>query len=65
MVTALRAGETALQAIATTAAPCGHCRQFMNELRDAATMRVIIPDERTAAMVGAARKLHTHLTPWA
>ena len=44
VVTAMRAGERALKAIATTAAPCGHCRQFMNELRGAASMRVIIPD---------------------
>ena len=44
VVTAMRAGERALEAIATTAAPCGHCRQFMNELRGAASMRVIIPD---------------------
>lgn len=44
VVTAMRAGERALEAIATTAAPCGHCRQFMNELRGAAAMRVIIPD---------------------
>ena len=43
VVTAMRAGERALEAIATTAAPCGHCRQFMNELRGAASMRVIIP----------------------
>ena len=44
VITAMRAGERALEAIATTAAPCGHCRQFMNELRGAASMRVVIPD---------------------
>jgi cytidine deaminase len=44
VITALRAGETSLEAIATTAAPCGHCRQFMNELRRAESLRVIIPD---------------------
>lgn len=52
VVTALRAGETALTAIATTEAPCGHCRQFMNELRGASAMRVIIPDKRTTAAGG-------------
>ena len=56
VVTAMRAGERALQAIATTAAPCGHCRQFMNELRGAASMRVIIPDPGDAAT--NARKRH-------
>ena len=44
VVTAMRAGERALEAIATTAAPCGHCRQFMKELRGAASINVIIPD---------------------
>ena len=44
VVTALHAGETALSAIATTAAPCGHCRQFLNELRNAGSIGVIIPD---------------------
>ena len=46
VVTALRAGETALRAIATTAAPCGHCRQFMNELRDAATIDFAANDSK-------------------
>jgi cytidine deaminase len=45
VVTAMRFGEKKLSAIATTAAPCGHCRQFMNELRDAKTLRVIIPGD--------------------
>ena len=45
VVTAMRHGETKLIAVATTAAPCGHCRQFMNELRDASKMRIIIPDD--------------------
>lgn len=46
VVTALCAGETSLTAIATTATPCGHCRQFMNELRDASSLRVLIPNAR-------------------
>ena len=56
VVTAMRAGERALKAIATTAAPCGHCRQFMNELRGAASMRVIIPDPGDTGT--SARKRH-------
>ena len=48
VVTALHAGETSLSAIATTAAPCGHCRQFLNELRDAASIGVIIPDAKAS-----------------
>jgi cytidine deaminase len=62
VVTALRAGEAALAAISATAAPCGHCRQFLNELRGAAAMRVIIPDERTPAMGGRGGHLDLSLS---
>jgi cytidine deaminase len=34
--------EPGLQAIAVTAAPCGHCRQFLNELCTAAKLRVLV-----------------------
>jgi cytidine deaminase len=36
-------GEKAIQRLAVTAAPCGHCRQFLNELTTASTLEVIIP----------------------
>jgi len=48
LVTALRANETRLIAIATTAAPCGHCRQFMNELRHASELCCVIPEDAKA-----------------
>ena len=48
LVTALRANETRLVAIATTAAPCGHCRQFMNELRHASELCCVIPEDAKA-----------------
>jgi cytidine deaminase len=35
-------GEQAIQRLAVTAAPCGHCRQFLNELTTASTLQVII-----------------------
>lgn len=38
------AGETSLVAIATSAAPCGLCRQFMNEIDGAADVIVHLPD---------------------
>jgi cytidine deaminase len=38
-------GENGLQRIAIGAPPCGHCRQFMNELTNADTLRVAIPGE--------------------
>jgi cytidine deaminase len=35
-------GEEGLAAIAVSAAPCGHCRQFLNELTTAATLEVLV-----------------------
>jgi cytidine deaminase len=37
-------GETGLDALAVTAAPCGHCRQFLNELDGAASLRIVIAE---------------------
>ena len=42
-VLARRAGERAITAIATSATPCGHCRQWLQELPGAAEVRVITP----------------------
>ena len=36
-------GETGLQALAIGGLPCGHCRQFVNELSTASTIRLITP----------------------
>ncbi|ABO96197.1 predicted protein, partial [Ostreococcus lucimarinus CCE9901] len=41
LVTAMANEERKVEAIATTEAPCGHCRQFMNELRDAGGLRCV------------------------
>ena len=35
-------GEKGLAAIAVGAAPCGHCRQFLNELATAASLEVLV-----------------------
>ncbi len=50
-------GETGVTLIASTAAPCGFCRQFLNELRTASELRVCVPgqahdDARRAAAGG-------------
>ena len=37
--------ERGITAIAVTAAPCGHCRQFLNEITDGAKIRVIVAGE--------------------
>jgi cytidine deaminase len=38
--------ETGLTAIAVTAEPCGHCRQFLNEITGAARIRVIVEGQQ-------------------
>ncbi len=38
-------GETGVTAIASTAAPCGYCRQFLNELTTASELRVLVPGQ--------------------
>lgn len=38
------AGERGIDRIAVTAAPCGHCRQFLNELVTADSLEVHLPD---------------------
>jgi cytidine deaminase len=43
LVTAMASDERKIVMISTTAAPCGHCRQFMNELRDASELRCVMP----------------------
>ena len=40
IINALQQGEAALQHITVSAGPCGHCRQFMNELACVDTIRI-------------------------
>lgn len=40
-------GENTIASIATSAAPCGHCRQFLYEISGTKNLSVIIPDETT------------------
>lgn len=42
---AMAHGETGLESIAVSAEPCGHCRQFLNELDGGANLTVLIPDK--------------------
>ncbi|WP_108650900.1 cytidine deaminase [Dongshaea marina] len=39
--------ETGLRDVTVTATPCGHCRQFMNELTTAQTMEILLPDDQS------------------
>lgn len=43
-VNAIAHGETGIDLLAVSAAPCGYCRQFLNELTTAATLQVILPN---------------------
>src|SRR3954466_2069223 len=43
---AYMSGEDGVSAIAVTAAPCGHCRQFLNELSLEGDLRVLIPGQQ-------------------
>lgn len=45
VVNAWMNGETGVDLVATSAAPCGYCRQFLNELTTASTLIVITPAE--------------------
>eukprot|EP00729_Bicosta_minor_P014423 gene14423-5557_t len=42
LVNAFNRGEAAIEAIAVTAAPCGHCRQFLQELPGAADVQFLM-----------------------
>lgn len=44
VMNAVAHGERGLQLLATSKAPCGHCRQFLNELPTGSALRVITPD---------------------
>jgi cytidine deaminase len=49
--------ERGIAAIAVTAAPCGHCRQFMNELEPEGEIRVLVgtsPATRLSSLLPAA-----------
>ncbi|MGL5948487.1 MAG: cytidine deaminase [Aeromonas sp.] len=42
---AWQSGEVGLSDITINYSPCGHCRQFMNELTTARALRIALPDE--------------------
>jgi cytidine deaminase len=45
IVNAWMHGETGVDVVATSAAPCGYCRQFLNELVTASTLMIVMPSE--------------------
>jgi cytidine deaminase len=45
VVNAWMSGERGIDVVGTSAAPCGYCRQFLNELVTAADLTVVMPGE--------------------
>ncbi|CAI1513482.1 Cytidine deaminase [Serratia grimesii] len=43
-------GETALVSITVNYTPCGHCRQFMNELNSGAALKIRLPGREPATL---------------
>jgi cytidine deaminase len=41
---AISHGETGMQRLAVSAAPCGYCRQFLYELTTASTLQILLPN---------------------
>jgi cytidine deaminase len=48
IVNAWMGGETGVDVVATSAAPCGYCRQFLNELVTARTLMIVMPGQMCA-----------------
>ena len=47
---AISFGETGIDLLAVSAAPCGYCRQFLNELTTASTLQIILPNTPTTPL---------------
>jgi len=47
---AISHGETGMQMLAVSAAPCGYCRQFLYELTTASTLQILLPNTPNALL---------------
>jgi len=47
---AISFGETGIDLLAVSAAPCGYCRQFLYELTTASTLQIILPNTPTTLL---------------
>ena len=54
-------GEKALAAITVNYTPCGHCRQFMNELNSGLDLRIHLPGREAHALRDYLPVSYTHL----
>jgi cytidine deaminase len=47
---AISGGETGMEKLAVSAAPCGYCRQFLYELTTASTLQILLPNTPPALL---------------
>jgi cytidine deaminase len=47
---AISCGESGMQKLAVSAAPCGYCRQFLYELTTASTLQILLPNTPAALL---------------
>jgi cytidine deaminase len=47
---AISFNESGIDLLAVSAAPCGYCRQFLNELTTASTLQIILPNTPTTSL---------------
>ncbi len=47
---AISRGETGIEKLAVSAAPCGYCRQFLYELTTASKLEIILPNQPTVLL---------------
>jgi len=47
---AISCGETGMQKLAVSAAPCGYCRQFLYEITTASTLQILLPKTPAALL---------------
>jgi cytidine deaminase len=52
---AIANGETGMQRLAVSAAPCGYCRQFLYELNTAETLQILLPNTPATALTALLR----------
>ncbi|MBU2511090.1 cytidine deaminase [bacterium] len=50
LANALSKNESGIRALAVTAPPCGHCRQFLNELNTADSLRIYLPGKEAVQL---------------
>ena len=54
-------GESGIQALAISAAPCGYCRQFLYELITASQLNILLPHSNTVLLPYSLTPLTTFL----